>query len=240
MKEIKWRSWDRSTWILVIIGILVAAFLIQYLFLWIFWVYGPISHPGAYEYGITVTGLSGFTGGDSTRIDIPFPEKIDNTTVFRPQDIDNRTSGIWTSRLVSGSGGPMIRFSTSEQNLTDIHAVFYRKEEGHMDRYRDLSEKMSPYIENATTPYTRWIYNQSPGEGPVTRVAVDSGLKPHDAYSNLTFDLEFTAGGGVVSSQPRDWYRLSVVEDIPAGVTGSIPVRVQIGKQVNNRWVPFP
>jgi hypothetical protein len=54
------------------------------------------------------------------------------------------------------------------------------------------------------------------------------------------FDLEFTAGGGVVSSQPRDWYRLSVVENIPAGVTGSIPVRVQIGKQVNNRWVPFP
>lgn len=236
MKKIKGRTRDRSTWILILV---IAVFLFSSLFLLIFWVYGPISHPGAFKYEITVTGLSGITGDGSPRIGIPLPVKTDNTPVFQEHDINNRTFGIWTSRLVMAGEGTMIQFSTSEENVTDIHAVFYREEEGEMNRYRDLAEKMSPDIRNASTPYTRWMYNKTVQESPVTLVVIDPGQEPRAESPNLTFDLEFYAGGGTVSSQERDWYRLSVVEDIPADLTGSIPVRVQIGKHVNNRWIPF-
>lgn len=236
----RWREWDRSIWILVIVIVLAGVFLLHYLFLWIFWVYGPINHPGGYKYEITVTGLSDKTGGSNgTWIAIPLPVKLDNAQIFQREDINNRTFGIWTSYPIPINGGTMVRFYTRERNLTDIHAVFYREEEGAMNRDRELLEGMSPESAEAPTPFTRWIYNQSALKGPVTLVMFGPGIEPSPNRSILTFELQFYAGGGTVASQERDWYRLSIVENIPGNMTGRIPVRVQAGKHLNNAWIPF-
>ena len=241
MKEtVEPKKWLRSAWILVVIAIVIAIFLINTLVLWVVYIYGPISHPGAFQYEIEVTGLAGFLGGNFTAIDVPLPVGDTGTAIFPKEKIDSQTFGIWTSDVVSVEGGTMVRFSTREKNLTDIRAVFYQKEEGPMDRRRGLMEGLSPLIPNATTPYTRWIYKGSNQDGPVTKVIIGPGLQPYDkGPSNLTIDLKFYAGGGVVASQERDWYRLSVEEDLPGGVPGSIPVRVQAEQRVNSRWVPY-
>lgn len=239
MKKCKIEKLSRFQLLLLIIAAVAVITLLLNTIGVIFYAFGPISHPGAYEYKIAVTGLTQYSGNKTSNISIPLPVNTDNIPIFYEQDIDNRTFGIWTSRLVTGGGSTMIQFSTAEENLTDIYAWFYREEKRDSDRYRDLAEKMHPIIENTPTPYTRWIYNQSVQEGPVTLVVIGSGLKSHEGHSNLTFDLEFYAGGGVVCSQSRDWYRLSIAEDIPGGMTGSVPVRVQTGKHVNNQWIPI-
>lgn len=224
----------------MIVVIVVAVFLVNILLLWGVYIYGPISHPGAYQYEIEVTGLVGFSGGNVTAIDVPLPVRDSGAMIFPEEKIINRTFGIWTSDVVYPAGGPMVRFSTREINLSDIRAVLYQKEEGPMDRSRALTEGLSPRIPDTTKPYTREIYNGSSQDGPVSEVAVGPGLQPRgEGPSNLSFDLKFYAGGGVVASQERDWYRLSVEEDLPGGVTGIIPVRVQVEQQVNSRWVSY-
>jgi hypothetical protein len=239
MMELIKKAGSHFKWILVVAASIAAIFLIHNIILSMFYVFGPISHPGAFKYEIAITGIDSFSGNNLTRITIPLPMKENGRSIFFKQDINNRTFGIWTSCLIPVDGSMMIQFSTLERNLADIHAVFYCEEEGEMSRYRELSEEMCPYVANTTTPYTRWIYNRSIQEGPVTLVIIDPGMEPKDAQRDLAFDLEFYAGGGTVSSQERDWYRLSIVEDIPSDVTGNIPVRVQTGKYVNNRWTSF-
>jgi len=239
MKKASISRLSRYQWILVLIVSVATILLLVNVLMGIFYAYSFISHPGAYKYEIAITGLTGFSGNNITQITVPLPVKDDGRSVFREQDIDNRTFGIWTTRLVSAEGGTMVQFSTCEKNLTDIHAVLYREEERDTNRYRELSEEMSPRIPDARTPYSQWIYNQSVQDGPVTLVIIGPGLEKHDESSNLKFDLEFYVGGGTVSSQERDWYRLSILEDIPGSVTGSTPVRIQTGKYVNNRWISF-
>ncbi|MDI6718702.1 MAG: hypothetical protein QMD46_03725 [Methanomicrobiales archaeon] len=61
-----------------------------------------------------------------------------------------------------------------------------------------------------------------------TMVFVDDTIRSIDeADHTLTFDLDFTTGGGAAFGRQQATYRARVSEVIAGGTTGPIPVRAQ-------------
>lgn len=200
----------------------------------------PENHPGYYGYRISVLGLQNYEGGIITTILVPIP-MANGKPVFSDDELLNKTFDNWTSTIVNTRDGKMIAFQTYDRSLTDIDAGFYKWDMETSDVHRDLSEILSPRVNNSATTYTQWIGNNSRIDGYTTIVYIDETIRAKNSHgdNSIIFNLEFNVGGGLVNGESRDFYQIFIQEKIPGGVSGPVLVRTQTGKTVGGSWKPI-
>lgn len=98
----------------------MAGFILSEVSLW--WTYFDISR-SSYHFMVRVEGLSKYNGNGSTEVIVPVPV-INGKYVYSDDGLANRKFGNWTTNVTTIEHEKMLVFKTSDNNLTDINAMF--------------------------------------------------------------------------------------------------------------------
>ncbi|MCK9581144.1 MAG: hypothetical protein M0Q92_11975 [Methanoregula sp.] len=215
-------------YVLVIFGTVVIA-------IWLFLIIplGSLAYlatsPGYYEYRISTEGLDQYQGGLITDIIVPLPEK-NGKSIIPEEYFQYRRFGNWTSLLVITPQGKMLAFQSRDKNLTDIDAHFVVPLERPAIFQGNPGNLLQPVIDQKAGIYTVWE-NDSQTAVYTSQIYIDKKTKfalPGDTPIRIELNLVFHEG--MVFGRYGESYRLRVLEKIPGGITGMVPVNVRITK----------
>jgi len=186
--------------------------------------------PGLYKYSVDVEGLDNYQPSLITDIIVPIPQR-DGQPVFSDEELQYRTFGDWKSIIVVTKVGKMLAFQSVGRNLTDIHAVFYKKiPEGTAIR-NITAESISPALPYVPSPYIQRISGTDPAKDYSTVVYIPDTIQPlHGSEDSIIFNLELFADEGMQHSIQGNVYRVKVSERIPPGVYNSTSVVAQVSE----------
>jgi hypothetical protein len=183
--------------------------------------------PAYYFYGISVQGLENYGGNMATDILVPMPVK-DGIPILSDEDLQYKHFGNWTSMIVVTKYGKMIAFQSKDKNLTDISANFIKNAGDGLINMTGLA--LYPVSsENNMTNYTMWVGGSENVRNNSTYVFIDPYIKTNNGNNGtITFRLKFVGDEGKSSGITGDVYEIQIVEDVPVGVIGPIPVMAQV------------
>lgn len=153
----------------------------------------------------------------------------DGRPAFTDDELQYKTFGNWKSVIVVTKFGKMLAFQSVGRNLTDIHAVFYKKYPDGTVIRNITSESLSPVLPLVHSEYTQPISGPDSSDDFSTIVYIPDTIRPlHGQGDDLTFSLELFADEGMQHSVIGKVYQVRVSERIPPGVYNSTPVVAQV------------
>ncbi len=204
-----------------------------------------------YDYSISVQGLSNYNYNpklndspkDSwfdfsvqalnvTTVIVPIPMK-NREQIFTDEEMQNRSFGVWTSRLVGTEQGKMLAFQTKNKNLTDINARFRKNFDYNIIKYLiknvlSYPVLLYPVSSIAATNNTLRSHNKNV-RNYTTYVYIDQNVQPVKSNNNtITFNLEFTVKNKDVHNRTLNTYRINIFKVIREGSKGPIPVKARL------------
>jgi hypothetical protein len=181
--------------------------------------------PGYYEYSISIQGLDNYHSGPITDIIVPLPMR-DGKDVFSDDDLQYKKFGNWTSLLVMTESGKMLAFQTTQRNLTNIDAKFFKRYSGGVEIRNITNESLAPVLPGNSSGYPSENNNKRVFS---SKIYLSNATLPLDTNGPpVTFNLELTMNGGMVHSIAQGSYRVSILETIPSNIRGWIPVSARI------------
>lgn len=197
------------------------------------------NEPASYDYKIMVRGLSNYSGGLANDILVPMPMK-DGKRVFTDDELQYREFDGWKSMIIVSKEGYMLGFQSMDRNLTDINARFSKRLNGPENIKNPVNDTLSPISNVPLSNYTIFLDGYNGSNAYTSYVYVDQNIAPKkDKNETIGFSLEFTAFEGRFRRIYGSRYRVSVIEAIPSGVAGPIPVKCQLGVFRDGQYVPI-
>lgn len=192
--------------------------------------------PTQYIYKISVKGLADYSGSLVTDIIVPLPME-NGKQIFTDEELNNKSFGNWTSMLVVSKEGKMIAFQTMDRNLTDIDASF-TKRINYSESVKDV-KCLYPVSSSSPSNYTLWLDRGSDFQTYTSYVYIDQNIRPIKDAGNITFNVELTIFEGRFRGIFGNNYKASIIESIPEGIKGPIPVRCQLGVYKEGKYLPI-
>jgi hypothetical protein len=184
--------------------------------------------PGLYRYSVDVEGLESYQPSLITDIIVPIPER-NGQPVFSDDELQYQTFGDWKSIIVVTKVGKMLAFQSIGRNLTNIHAVFYKKYPDGVIIRNITAESLSPALPLVLSQYTERISGSDPKRDFSTIVYIPDTIRSlHGQDDFITFNLELLADEGMQHSVSGKVYRVRVSERIPTGIFNSTSVVAQV------------
>jgi hypothetical protein len=188
--------------------------------------------PATFTYTVSVNGLEEYNGGQATDIIVPVP-MVNGNQAFGDDELQYRQFGQWKSMLVVTPQGKMIAFQSLDQNLTNIHAQWFRETRGKKITIEPSSYLLSPKINKTATIISPGLYPGENGDGYVSQVYIDDVIQPLETGNGTIYiDLSFFVSEGTYLGFRGNAFNARVSEEIPQGVKQMIPVDVKIEKVV--------
>jgi hypothetical protein len=182
--------------------------------------------PAYYFYGISVKGLENYSGNMATDILVPMPVK-DGIQILSDEDLQYKHFGNWTSMIVVTKYGKMIAFQSTDKNLTNIDANFIKNAGNGLINMTGLALYPVSSVNNMTN-YTLWVGGSENVRNNSTYVFIDPYIKSDKDNNTITFRLKFVGDEGTFSGITGNVYEIHIVEIVPVGVIGPIPVMAQV------------
>ena len=184
--------------------------------------------PGLYKYSVDIEGLDNYQSGLITDIIVPIPHR-EGQPVFSDDELQYQVFGDWKSVIVVTPVGKMLAFQYVGGNLTNIHAVFYKKYPDGITVKNITTESFAPALPLVHSPYTQRISGSDPTSEFSTIIYIPDTIQPKQSKENLiSINLNLLIDEGMQHSLSGKVYDVTVYEQIPAGIYNSIPVVVQI------------
>ena len=174
-------------------------------------------HSWDYSYAVSVTGLSGYRGDPITEIVLPLPA-VGDSPIFSGEDLRWMTSDNCTTLPVTTEDGEMLGLRLPGADLTDASAA-------HSGGFlKDLSRE-----EIAEGGFVPGLSHLSKAGNASPYIIIPDSLRPvSDDPEPILASINFTVFGGRTSGEQRPDYLISIMEQIPPGKTGIIPVEPQV------------
>ncbi|HOI14321.1 MAG TPA: hypothetical protein PLG75_10695 [Methanoculleus sp.] len=174
-------------------------------------------HSWDYSYAVSVTGLSGYRGDPVMEIVLPLPA-IGGSPVFSGEDLRRMTSDNCTTLPVTTEDGEMLGLRLPGTDLTDASAA----QSGGFSR--EVSRE-----EIAGGGFVPGLSRLSKAGDTSPYIIIPGSLRPVSADPEpIWVSINFIVFGGRTSGEQRPDYRISIMEQIPPGKTGIIPVEPQV------------
>jgi hypothetical protein len=225
------------TKILFVVIVIIAAFVVLLPLFGASWIN---SNPGFYEYKISTEGLSQYQGGLITDIIVPMPMR-DGSLVFSEEELQNQQFGNWKSVIVVTPHGKMLAFQSTDGDLTDIDADFFKKfDPGELAVTDIRDESLSPLIRENSDESKEWNSGTENRSEYVSIIFLPEDLVPLNANAtDIVVNLELTISEGLNHSILGDTFRVTILERIPPEIRGEIPVNAHITQHLDGNWVPL-
>ena len=173
-----------------------------------------------YSYAVSVTGLSDYQGDPIIDIVVPLPA-IGGSPVFSEEDLRQMTSGNCTLIPAMTEDGEMLALRLRGTDLTDISAA----KSGGFSRDLSLEEvQEGVFVPRSSRPSEA---GSTPDDFPYI-IIPDSLCPVSSDPSPISVSINFSVSGSTTSGEHRPDYLVSIVEQIPPGRTGIIPVEPRI------------
>ncbi|MDV2480992.1 hypothetical protein F8E02_03005 [Methanoculleus sp. Wushi-C6] len=173
--------------------------------------------PGHYSYVVSITGLSDYQGDPITEVVVPIPA-IGGSPVFSEKDLQRMISGNCTPLPVMTKDGEMLALRLVGTDLTDISAA----------KSRDFSKdpSLEEVQEGVFVPSSLWP-SETANASPY--IIIPDSLRPVSSDPGpISISINVTVFGSTTFGEHRPDYLISIVEQIPPGRTGIIPVEPRI------------
>lgn len=176
-------------------------------------------HSWDYSYAVSITGLSGYRGDPITEIVLPLPA-VGGSPVFSGEDLRWMTSDNCTTLPVTTEDGEMLGLRLPGADLTDVSAA-------HSGGFlREVSRE-----EIAASGFVPGLSRLSKAGNASPYIIVPDSLRPvSDDPEPILVSINFT-----ISGEGRPDYHISIMERIPPGKTGIIPVEPRIYHRDSSR-----
>ena len=173
-----------------------------------------------YSYAVSVTGLSDYQGDPIIDIVVPIPA-IGGSPAFSEENLRQMTSDNCTPSPVMTEDGEMLALRLCGTDLTDISAAKSR------DFSKDLSlEEMQ---EGVFVPTSSRLFEAGNTSDDFPYIIIPDSLHPISSYPELiSVCINFSVFGSTTFGEHRPDYLVSIMEQIPPGKTGIIPVEPRI------------
>jgi hypothetical protein len=203
----------------------------------------------ACDYNISVTGLDNFYNNMTNyNIIIPLPA-IGNKAILNEKSYEVKSFGPWVLKMFSLEGKNFMGFMIMNplgRKLTDISANFSiagSVSRSDIDGCGDIfnGPYLYPVCGNRITNYTVWAFDERDVKNYTTYVYFD-GFGPgpdSDEGKQICMYIELTANSFTEDSDNKCADRMVIREIIPGGLTGLIPVKVQLAEYENGTWRPI-
>ncbi|MDD3857712.1 MAG: hypothetical protein PHP43_06655 [Methanoculleus sp.] len=176
---------------------------------------GPYSWD--YSYVVSVTGLSGYQGEQIIDIVVPIPV-VRGSPVFSEENFRQMPSDNCTPIPAVTEDGEMLALRLRGTDLTDISAA----KSGGFSRDLSLEEVQDGvFVPSSSRP-------SEAGNASPYIIIPDSLRSVSSDPSPISVSINLTVLGSTTSGEHRPDYLVSIVEQIPPGRTGIIPVEPQI------------
>ncbi|MBP7411344.1 hypothetical protein [Methanoculleus sp. 10] len=173
-------------------------------------------YSGHYSYVVSITGLSDYQGDPVTEIVVPVPA-IGGSPVFSEEDLQRMTSDNCTPLPITTEDEEMLALRLPGTNLTDISAA---KLGGFS---RDLS--LEEIREGGFVPGSSRFSEAGNTSDDSPYIIIPDSLHPISGDPDpILVSINFTIFSSTTSGEHRPDYLVSIVEQIPPGKTGKIPV----------------
>ena len=181
--------------------------------------YYPTSS-GHYSYVVSITGLSDYQGNPITEIVVPVPA-ISGSPVFSEKELQRMVSENCTPLPVMTKDGEMLALRLVGTDLTDISAA----------KSRDFSK--DPSLEEVQkggfVPTSSRLFEARNSSDDFPYIIIPDSLHPISNHSSpILVSINFSVSGSRTFGEHRPDYLVSIVEQIPPGRTGVIPVEPRI------------
>jgi hypothetical protein len=183
--------------------------------------------PAPFTYTVSINGLDQYNGLAS-EIRVPMP-MINGEQVFSDDELQCRQFGQWTSIPVVTPLGKMIAFQTPDQNLTDIHAQWFRQTKGEKHTIDISSPLLSPKINPASGNSGLASGNGGSDAGYTSVIYLENVIKPPEENNGtISVDLSLFVSEGSYLGFFGNTYRARVSEEVVPVNAQVIPVQVFI------------
>jgi hypothetical protein len=175
---------------------------------------------GHYSYVVSITGLSGYQGDPIMEIVVPVPA-IGGSPVFSEKDLQRMGSDNCTPLPVMTKDGEMLALRFSGKNLTDVSVV----------QSRDFSKdpSLEEMQEGVFVPTSSRLFEARNTSDDFPYIIIPDSLHPISSYPEpISVSINFSVFGSTTFGEHRPDYLVSIMEQIPPGKTGIIPVEPQI------------
>ena len=181
--------------------------------------YYPTSS-GDYSYVVSITGLSDYRGDPVTEIVVPLPA-ISGSPIFFEEDLQRMVSENCTPLPVMTKDGEMLALRLVGKNLTDISAAISR------DFSKDPS--LEEVQEGVFVPTSSRLFEAGNTPDDFPYIIIPGSLHPVSSDPNpISVSINFSVSGSTTFGEHRPDYLVSIMEQIPPGRTGIIPVEPRI------------
>lgn len=175
---------------------------------------------GHYSYAVSITGLSDYQGDPITEIVVPIPA-IGGSPVFSEKDLQRMISDNCTPLLVMTEDGEMLALRLLGTNLTDASAA----NSGVFSKEVSLEE----IREGGFVPTSSGLFGAGNTSDDFPYIIIPDSLHPISNHSNpILVSINVSVSGSTTFGEHRPDYLVSIVEQIPPGKTGIIPVGQRI------------
>lgn len=188
------------------------------------------------KYVIKVEGLNNYSANNVSEFIFPVPQ-IEGQPLYTNIELQKTPSQDWKPEMVTTEYGKMISIKTNETNLSNINFESDLEFSGSLDERRAkinkiMASPLSPISNSPAGNYTVWIRNTGMKKNEwnyTTYVYIDKNIKPkEDINHTIHISVVFYLNEGKVYGDYGKQHEVYIKEDIPANVTGWIPVTVQI------------
>lgn len=208
--------------------IAIALFILAFIGITVFFMGYINNSPGLYKYSVDVEGLANYQPSLITDIIVPIPER-NGQPVFSDDELQYKTFGDWKSMIVVTRVGKMLAFQSVGRNLTDIHAVFYKKYPDGTEIRNITAESIAPALPLVPSPYTQRIPGTDPARDFSTIIYIPDTIRSlHGSNDALIVNIELFVDEGMQHSVSGKIYQVRVFERLPAGTYNSTPVVAQV------------
>ena len=173
-----------------------------------------------YSYAVSVTRLSDYQGDPIIDVVVPIPA-IGGSPVFSGEDFRQITSDNCTPIPAMTEDGEMLALRLRGTDLTDISAA----KSGGFSRDLSLGEvQEGVFVPSSLRPSEA---ENIPDDFPY--IIIPASLHPVSSDpSPILVSINFSVFGSTTSGEHRPDYLVAIVEQIPPGRTGIIPVEPRI------------
>ncbi|MCE5337931.1 MAG: hypothetical protein LLF90_04505 [Methanomicrobiaceae archaeon] len=187
-------------------------------------------YSGHYSYVVSITGLSDYQGDPVTDIVVPIPA-IGGSPVFSEENFQQMTSDNCTPLPITTGDGEMLALRLPGTNLTNISAA----KSGGFSRDLLLEE----IREDGFVPGSSRFFGAENTSGDFPYIIIPDSLHPISSCPEpISVSINFSIFGSTTSGEHRPDYLVSIVEQIPPGKAGKIPVEPVIYRR-NSLGEPF-
>ncbi|WP_292395351.1 hypothetical protein [Methanoculleus sp. UBA303] len=187
-------------------------------------------YSGHYSYVVSITGLSDYQGDPIIDIVVPIPA-IGGSPIFSEEDFQQMTSDNCTPIPAMTEDGEMLALRLHGTDLTDISAA----KSGGFSKDIPLEEVQ----ESVFVPASSRLSEAGNTSDDFPYIIIPDSLHPISSCPEpISVSINFTIFGSITSGEHRPDYLVSIVEQIPPGKAGKIPVEPVIYRR-NSLGEPF-